>query len=187
MLGFALRYHQGYFSHCYKDYRMKVALHGLLSLTLLLSTLVFADGHTPSEATVKTAIETYWEARNTSDAETVAAMESQTGFLGTNSDGSFHKPMSTASADDWEKNMVGNNANLRVVYPETTEIADGVVYARYYAEGVVGTNDNVSPYRTRVTSVWLKESDGEWRVKSMHFSPANYGGTHKTQSSDFDD
>ena len=64
---------------------------------------------------------------------------------------------------------------------------DGVVYARYYAEGVVGTDGNVSPYRTRVTSVWLKESDGEWRVKSMHFSPANYGGTHKTQSSDFDD
>ena len=54
---------------------MKVVLHGLLSVTLLLSTLVFADGHTPSEATVKTAIETYWEARNTSDAETVAAVK----------------------------------------------------------------------------------------------------------------
>ena len=40
---------------------------------------------------------------------------------------------------------------------------------------------------TRITSVWVKESDGEWRVKSIHFSPANYGGTHKTQSSDFDD
>jgi ketosteroid isomerase-like protein len=95
--------------------------------------------------------------------------------------------MAIASAEDWKKNMVGNKGNLRVVYPETTEIAEGVVYARYYAEGVVGMEGNVSPYRTRVTSVWVKESDGEWRVKSIHFSPANYGGTHKTQSSDFDD
>ena len=165
---------------------MKIFIHCLFVVTLLPA-LVFADGHLPSEAMVKAAIETYWDARNNNDHETVAAMESQTGFLGTNSDGSFHKPMAIASAEDWKKNMVGNKGNLRVVYPEATEIAEGVVYARYYAEGVVGMEGNVSPYRTRVTSVWLKESDGEWRVKSTHFSPANYGGTHKTQSSDFDD
>ncbi len=165
---------------------MKTLLHCLLAATLLPA-LALADGHSPSEALVKEAIETYWDARNSSDHETVSAMESQTGFFGTNSDGSFHKPKSTASAEDWKKNMVGSKANLRVVYPEATEIADGVVYARYYAEGVVGTEGDVSPYRTRVTSVWVKESDGEWRVKSMHFSAANYGGIHKTQSSDFDD
>ena len=116
---------------------MKIFAHCLFVVTLLPA-LVFADGHLPSEAMVKAAIETYWDARNNNDHETVAAMESQTGFLGTNSDGSFHKPMAIASAEDWKKNMVGNTGNLRVVYPEATEIAEGVVYARYYAEGVVG-------------------------------------------------
>jgi len=33
---------------------------------------------------------------------------------------------------------------------------------------------------------WIKEN-GKWVVKSQHYSPANYGGVHRTQAADFDD
>lgn len=167
---------------------MTIALHRVILLTLLSPALVFAaDTNSSSEATVAAAIETYWDARNNNDHKTVASMESKTGTLGTNSDGSFHKPLAKASADDWKRNMSGNKGNVRVFYTEATEISEGVVYARYYGEGVIGTEGDLSPYRTRITNVWVKEADGEWRMKAMHFSPANFGGTHKTQRSDFDD
>ena len=38
-----------------------------LSLALIFSVAVFADGHTGAEKTVLKNIEAYWEARNTSD------------------------------------------------------------------------------------------------------------------------
>lgn len=158
----------------------------LLSALAMTPVASLAQDTARSEQAVVELIKTYWDARNNADHNTVAAMESQSGFLGTNSDGSFHKPPAVASAADWQRNMATNGGNLRVAYPEAYEVADGVVYARYYAEGVVGTQGNMSPYRTRVTSVWVEE-DGVWRVKSMHFSPANFGGVHKTQSADFDD
>lgn len=163
-------------------------LNALLFCALTMApVMTLAQDAASSEQAVVGLIKTYWEARNNADHNTVAAMESQSGFLGTNSDGSFHKPIAVASAADWQRNMATNGGNLRVAYPEAYEIADGVVYARYYAEGVVGTDGDMSPYRTRVTSVWVEEDDGIWRVKSMHFSPANFGGVHKTQSADFDD
>jgi ketosteroid isomerase-like protein len=166
---------------------VKRLLATILTVTLMTPTLAFADGHLDSEKSVKEAIQQYWDARNNRDHETVAAMESDSGMYGTNSDGSFHKPVAKATADDWKRNMVGDASNMRIAYTEAAEVADGVVYARYYAEGVVGTADNQTPYRTRVTNVWVKEADGKWRAKAMHFSRANYGGTHQTVSSDFDD
>jgi hypothetical protein len=53
---------------------MKIFAH-FLFVVALLPALAFADGHLPSEAEVKTAIENYWNARNNNDHETVAAME----------------------------------------------------------------------------------------------------------------
>jgi ketosteroid isomerase-like protein len=41
-------------------------------------------------------------------------------------------------------------------------------------------------YRTRVTMNWIKEG-GNWVLSSAHYSPASYGGVHKTQASDFED
>jgi ketosteroid isomerase-like protein len=83
--------------------------------------------------------------------------------------------------------MAGQENNMQVFYPEVAEIADGVVYARYYLEGMVGDASEQYSYRTRVTNVWTLEGDGEWRIKAMHFSSAGYGGTHRTQSGDFQD
>ena len=52
---------------------------------------------------------------------------------------------------------------------------------------MVGNAKEQYPYRTRVTNVWTLENDGEWRIKAMHFSSAGYGGTHRTQTTDFED
>ena len=62
-----------------------------------------------------------------------------------------------------------------------------MVYARYYLEGMVGDAKQQYPYRTRVTNVWTLENDCEWRIKAMHFSSAGYGGTHRTQTTEFED
>jgi ketosteroid isomerase-like protein len=159
----------------------------ILLTTLVLPNHSMADGHGSGAHAVAAAISDYWDARNTADHKTVANLESSTGMLGTNSDGSFHKPVSTATPDDWKRNMAGQQNKMQVFYPEVAEIAEGVAYARYYLEGMVGDDAEQYPYRTRVTNVWVLEEDGQWRIKAMHFSNAGYGGTHRTQSTDFED
>ena len=163
-----------------------------LSATLLIAAFVLpgiarADGHGGAEDAVATAVIEYWAARNAGDHKTVANLESPAGIYGTNSDGSFHKPFAASSADDWKRNMAGQKSNTQVFYLEAHEIADGVVYARYYMEGMTGDTSGQYPYRTRVTNVWTLEDDGEWRIKAMHFSGADFGGTHRTQAYDFED
>lgn len=155
----------------------------LLLLSVLSPTVLAEDAATQ----VEERLMAYWDARNDRDHNTVAGLESRSGMLGTNSDGSFHKPISVSTPDDWEKNMQGQANVVRVFYPEITPISPDVVYARYYLEGLNKNASGSAPYRTRVTNLWVKDSDGEWRIKAMHFSPANYGGVHQTQSSDFDD
>ena len=159
----------------------------LLIGALSLPGIVRADGHGGAEDAVATAVVDYWAARNAGDHKAVANLESPAGIYGTNSDGSFHKPFAASSADDWKRNMAGQNSNTQVFYLEVAEIADGVVYARYYMEGMTGDESEQYPYRTRVTNVWTLEDDGQWRIKAMHFSGADFGGTHRTQTSDFED
>ena len=64
--------------------------------------------------------------------------------------------------------------------------ADGVVYVRFYYEGIAKNGAQSSDYRTRVTQNWVKES-GKWVVKTQHYSPAQFGGVHITVASDFED
>ena len=77
--------------------------------TWLLSGLAHADGHGSGADEVSEAIGKYWIARNTNDHETVANLESQTGMYGTNSDGSFHKPINVSAADDSDAAAVDSN------------------------------------------------------------------------------
>ena len=156
----------------------------IVILSILLSYVVSADGHLQSEKEVLTSLDKYFDARNNNDYETVVALESKTGTYGTNSDGSFHKPKQIPSVAQWEKFDQGGITN--VFYPEAIQLSDTVVLARFYAEGVVTAGGNASDYRTRVTMNWIKE-DGNWVVKSQHYSPANYGGVHKTQAADFEE
>ena len=110
-------------------------------------------------------------------------MSSKAGTLDTNSDGSFHKPLTKQTIEGWEKS---GDAITQYYYPEATAITDDVVHVRFYSEGMVGNDGKMSDYRTRVTMNWIKEG-GNWVLSSAHYSPASYGGVHKTQASDFED
>jgi len=159
----------------------KLALSALL---ISFSTFLFADHHeNSSESEVLKALSTYMDARNSRDFKTVVDMSSKSGTLDTNSDGSFHKPLTQQSVDDWKKS---GEALTQYFFPEATMIAEGVVHVRFYSEGMVGSKEKMYDYRTRVTMNWIKE-EGDWVIKSAHYSPASYGGVHKTQASDFED
>ena len=156
----------------------------LLSFLLLFSTgLVFADGHSEDEKKVLTALEAYFNARTKQDWKTVVSYESKSGTYGTNSDGSFHKPVVIQTAQDWANS--NQDGVINVHYPEAIQLSDDVVFVRFYYEGVIDTGIS-EPYRTRVTMNWVKE-DEKWVAKTQHFSSAKYGGVHVTQSSDFED
>ena len=160
----------------------------LLSFLLLATTApAFADGHSSAEKKVIANVEAYWDARNKKDFDTVVALTSKSGILGSNSDGSFHKPNVTQSADDWARTTPENAGVINVFGSEAHQLTNEVVYSRYYAEGLVpDSNGGLRPYRTRVTSVWVKEGM-KWVVKTNHFSSAAYGGVHQTAEGDFED
>ena len=61
-------------------------------------------------------------------------MESVEGTYNTNSDGSFHKPLAKTTAAQWKAS--GQAGVLNTYYPEFSELADGVVYVRFYYEGI---------------------------------------------------
>tara|TARA_B100001250_G_scaffold411422_1_gene440038 strand:+ start:2883 stop:3362 length:480 start_codon:yes stop_codon:yes gene_type:complete len=150
---------------------------------MLVTSFAFADGHAPSEKAVLKALDKYMEARNSRDFKTVVAMSSKSGTLDTNSDGSFHKPLTNQTVDSWKSS---GDATTMHFYPEATALSDDVVHVRFYSEGMVGNDGNMSDYRTRVSMNWVKE-DGKWVLKTAHYSSANYGGVHRTQASDFED
>mgnify|MGYP001202069035 FL=1 len=155
-----------------------------LTIGLLFFSFVNADGHLQSEKDVLVLVDKYFEARNNEDYETVVSLESRSGTYGTNSDGSFHKPKQISSVEQWKRFNQGGVTN--VYYPEAIQLSDDVVFVRLYAEGMVMAGGNASDYRTRVTMNWVREN-GNWTLKSQHYSPANYGGVHQTQAADFDD
>ena len=143
-----------------------------------------ADNHTKAEKEVAAAFDKYFDARVNQDWDTVAAMESAEGTYNTNSDGSFHKALAKTTAAQWKAS--GQAGVLNTYYPEFSELADGVVYVRFYYEGIAMNGSQASDYRTRVTQNWVKEND-KWVVKTQHYSPAQFGGVHITVASDFED
>jgi len=156
----------------------------LITIIMSLGNLAYADQHADSsESEVLEALTAYMDARNTRDFKAVIALSSKSGTLDTNSDGSFHKQPAVQTIAGWKKS---GDAITQYFYPEATAIADDVVHVRFYSEGMVGSNGKMNDYRTRVTMNWVKE-DGNWVLRSAHYSPASYGGVHKTQASDFED
>jgi len=156
-----------------------ILIFGLLTISPL-----WADGH---EEEVLDLVYKHWEARDNSDFATQANLMSQSGTYNANSDGSFFRFSKQVSAVDMEKNMGDQSSSLNVMYPETIALADNVVLARYYLEGVISDpGGTVSNYRTRVTHIWVKEKGG-WKTKSWHFSPLHDGGRHLTSASDFEE
>ena len=157
-----------------------------LFLSVFVSLFAFtaiADTHSDDELAVLESLNAYYDARRNEDWKRVVSMESSAGVLSTNSDGSFHKPLIKQSADDWKNS--GTGGALNIYYPEAVQLSQNVVFTRFYYEGMAGFGDVEQPYRTRVTMNWVKEN-GKWVVRSQHYSPANYGGVHVPQATDFD-
>ena len=157
---------------------------------LVISVLMFSfagvidAAQSKAESEVSMAFIKYFDARENQDWDTVAAMESASGTFNTNSDGSFHKALAKTTAAQWKAS--GQAGVLNAYYPEFSELADGVVYVRFYYEGIAMNGSQSSDYRTRETQNWVKES-GKWVVKTQHYSPAQFGGVHITVASDFED
>ena len=157
---------------------------------LVISALIFGfigvtdAAQSKAESEVAMAFTKYFDARESQDWDTVAAMESASGTFNTNSDGSFHKALAKQTAAQWGAS--GQLGSLNTYYPEFSQIADGVVYVRFYYEGVAQNGSISSDYRTRVSQNWVKE-EGKWVVKTSHYSPAQFGGVHITVASDFED
>ena len=96
--------------------------------------------------------------------------------------GSFHKACVVFTAEDYEQNYPDGLNNDH--YPEATMLTKDAYLVRFYYEGVAGSDNQ--PYRTRVTTTWVNE-DGNWVMRSQHYSSAAYGGVHQTVRSDFED
>ena len=153
----------------------------IFSFLMIFTIYASADDHA-DEVAVLAAVEKYYEARIDRDFKTMVAMESKNGVCSTNSDGSFHKACVVGTVANYKKNYpVGLNS---VYFPEAIMLTEDAYLVRFYYEGVVGENDQ--PYRTRVTTTWVRE-DGNWVLRSQHYSSAAYGGLHQTARSDFED
>ena len=155
------------------------------SFFVLLSTGVYAQSSAEKQAV--DAIEKYWQARNEQDFQTQVNLISDKGTLNANSDGSFFQTSPKVDAKQLEEQTAGASQSTKVFYPEATELGKDVVMVRYYLEGVVESPAGTVPnYRTRVTTVLVKES-GSWKLRSWHFSPLHDGGRHLTTKTDFED
>ena len=155
-----------------------------VSLLILFSAGAYAQN--AAEKAALDTIDTYWKARNAQDFATQVALASDKGTLDANSDGSFFRTSPRVSAEELAELMVGSQAT-RVFYPEATELAKDVVMVRYYLEGVVESPAGTVPnYRTRVTTVVVRES-GDWKIRAWHFSPLHDGGRHLTYKTDFEE
>ena len=161
----------------------------ITSIVFVSLLIFFSAGAHAQNAAEKAALETidkYWQARNEQDFDTQVALASEKGTLDANSDGSFFRTSPAVSAEELAKLMLGTQTT-RVFYPEATELAKGVVMVRYYLEGVVESPAGTVPnYRTRVTTVLVKESGG-WKIRAWHFSPLHDGGRHLTYKTDFEE
>lgn len=73
--------------------------------------------------------------------------------------------------------------NIEFKHIQVISLADGnVAVAHYYSEGSMKPKGSaaVGHYLTRVSQVFVKE-DGEWKVRSSHWSPVSGGsGTSQT-------
>ena len=155
-----------------------------LSFLVMLSAGAYAQNS--AEKAALDVGQKYWQARNDQDFKAQVDLTSEKGTLDANSDGSFFRTSPRVSAEELEKLMLGTQST-RVFYPEATEIGNGVVMVRYYLEGVIESPAGTVPnYRTRVTTVVVKESGG-WKMRAWHFSPLHDGGRHLTTKTDFEE
>ena len=162
----------------------------IIKQTVIASFLIMvcagANAQTNAEKAALDVVQKYWQARNEQDFGTQTDLTSDKGTLDANSDGSFFRTSPKVTAEELERQLVGSQST-RVFYPEATELGNDVVMVRYYLEGVVESPMGTVPnYRTRITTVVVKESGG-WKMRAWHFSPLHDGGRHLTSKTDFEE
>ena len=106
-------------------------------------------------------VQDYWAAFSRMDADAAVAMHSPKGVYGTNSDGSFHKPLKVTSVEQMKENFLNYSGLWKVYYPEAIALSKDVILTRYYLEGLSKAGASTTPYRTRVTHTWVNEN-GKW-------------------------
>ncbi len=172
----------------YEDTRNKLLGFGCATglLFLLSGAETLAQENAADQAGEKCIkqVQDYWMAVSKQDTEAAIAMHSPKGIYATNSDGSFHKPLKISSVAQMKENFATYSSLWKVYYPEAIPLSKDVILTRYYLEGLSKSNGNTTPYRTRVTHIWVREN-GKWLTRSWHFSGATYGGVHVTQPSDY--
>lgn len=162
-----------------------ICLAALISLPQVKEVFASDDLNDVDAKTCVLQVQKYWQAYSRQDAAAIVAMHSSKGTYDTNSDGSFHKPLKITTVEQMKENFLIYSGLWKVYYPEAIPLSKDVILTRYYLEGLSKSGESQTPYRTRVTHIWVKEN-GKWVTRSWHFSPANYGGVHVTQSFDFD-
>ena len=100
--------------------------------------------------------------------------------------------VSAAIANYWADRNAGDHetvANLESPAGIYGSNSDGSFHKLFAASSADSWKRNMAGQKNnmRVTNVWTPENDGEWRIKAMHFSSSGYGGTHRTQTTDFED
>ena len=130
-------------------------------------------------------VKEYWKSQREQNAAAMVALSSPSGVYFTNSDGSFHKPTTILTVEKMKDMFAKVQFNFQVYFPEAVLLSKDVVLTRYYLEGLLTTAGKTSPYRSRMTQIWVKEN-GKWCAKSQHASSAAYGGVYLTQPTDYD-
>jgi ketosteroid isomerase-like protein len=118
----------------------------------------------------------------------VAMMSISTfGFAGNHTDSSEAEVLKVLSAYMDARNTRDFNAVIAMSSKAGTldTNSDGSFHKPQTKQTIEGWEKS-GDYRTRVTMNWIKEG-GNWVLSSAHYSPASYGGVHKTQASDFED
>jgi hypothetical protein len=150
-------------------------------IALIIFALSVQTAFAGSSEDVLGLVEKQWEARNSNDYQTQYNLTSKAGSLAANSNGTFFSESEKGTLEKLTEDLSNiKKSNVTVRYPEAIELSETVVLARYYLEGQIEFADGTreANYRTRVTHIWVKESDG-WKSRSWHFSPLHNGGVHR--------
>ena len=156
----------------------------ILSIPLAKPAVAQTESVATSKKVVLENLMNYWKAVRAKDVKSAAATFCRDGIYWTSSDGALHKPLRVITEKTLEQQWKNRQLNWQVYYPEAIPLGSDVMLVRYYLEGLIVMSDKSTPYRTRVTSTWVKKN-GKWLIKSEHYSAANYGGVYIPTQEDF--
>lgn len=155
--------------------KMKYLLFAILSGLALVVQPVFADEHVEDEIRQLLLEGNAYTAKNLKGQDDNYSKDGALEFW---SSGGLLQEV-----DDSGRPEAFDDFNIEAKHIQVISLADGnVAVAHYYSEGSMKPKGSpaVGHYLTRVSQVFVKE-DGEWKVRSSHWSPVTGGsGTSQT-------